>query len=54
MVHDIDAHARSSPFGELRGDDEVRGYTAERLAEHIAEFSLAAVGLTDIKTEIAR
>jgi len=29
----------------LVGDDEVRGYTAERVADHIAEFSLAAVGL---------
>lgn len=33
-------------IAQMVGDDEVRGYTAERLAEHIADFSLAAVGLT--------
>jgi len=38
---------------QLVGEDEVRGYTAERLAEHIADFSLAALGLTNIKTEAA-
>ncbi|MEI7683528.1 MAG: CerR family C-terminal domain-containing protein [Planctomycetota bacterium] len=30
---------------QMVGDEEARGYTAERLAEHIADFSLAAVGL---------
>lgn len=32
-------------IGKLVGEKELKRYTADRLAEHIADFSLAAVGL---------
>lgn len=32
-------------ISQMVGEEETRGYTAERLAEHIADFSLRAVGL---------
>jgi hypothetical protein len=41
-------------IAQLVGDAEVGGYTAERLAEHIADFSLAALGLAGAKQESAR
>jgi TetR/AcrR family transcriptional regulator, regulator of cefoperazone and chloramphenicol sensitivity len=39
-------HALARPIiAELVGEEEYRSFTPERLAEHIAEFSLAALGL---------
>jgi AcrR family transcriptional regulator len=55
IVGQVIYHRCAIPIISLMvGDDEASGYTAERLAEHIADFSLAAVGLSDSKAEASR
>jgi AcrR family transcriptional regulator len=55
IVGQVIHHRCAKPIiSQMVGEDEASGYTAERLAEHIADFSLAAVGLSDVKAEAAR